>query len=168
MGDRSANSPSIAQSRRRFRRRSCCCRVAASGSRGRAVSSRPDVRAVGGAGGTVYSEGAIDARSKATATRGQTRHGDPSGDVSRRFDGAPVRVSRLHLRDALCLYAIGTSDYVVPGASNSRDLVIQTWYPAAAGITGASVGITSRPALLAAAYASFTGLPAPLFDNLRL
>jgi dienelactone hydrolase len=65
-------------------------------------------------------------------------------------------------------FAIGTAEYTVPGAAKQRELVIQAWYPAAAGTTGVPVGVTSQPRLLAAAYASFTGLPALLFDNLRL
>jgi predicted dienelactone hydrolase len=65
-------------------------------------------------------------------------------------------------------YGVGTVEYTVPGASNHRELVIQVWYPAAADTKGNPVGITSRPALLAKAYASFTGLPAALFDNMRL
>jgi predicted dienelactone hydrolase len=65
-------------------------------------------------------------------------------------------------------YGVGTAEYIASGASNERELVIQTWYPITAGAKGTTVGITSRPALLAAAYGSFTGLPAALFDNMRL
>ena len=45
---------------------------------------------------------------------------------------------------------------------------MQAWYPIAPRATGATTGITTHPALLETAYASFTGLPRPLFDNLRL
>jgi predicted dienelactone hydrolase len=65
-------------------------------------------------------------------------------------------------------YAIGTSVYELMDKARERDLVVQVWYPAAPGTNGSPVGITPRPDLLADAYASFTGLPAPLFDNLRL
>jgi predicted dienelactone hydrolase len=65
-------------------------------------------------------------------------------------------------------YGIGTADYEVPNAPDGRTLVIQTWYPAAPGGTGVPAGITSRVDLLETVYASFTGLPRPLFDNLRL
>jgi predicted dienelactone hydrolase len=64
-------------------------------------------------------------------------------------------------------YAIGTSVYELDDHARERDLVVQVWYPAARA-TGSPAGVTSRPDLLAGAFASFTGLPAPLFDNLRL
>lgn len=65
-------------------------------------------------------------------------------------------------------YGIGTAEYELKNNARHRDLVIQAWYPIARGAKGTPTGITSRPELLAAAYASFTGLPKPLFDNLRL
>jgi predicted dienelactone hydrolase len=65
-------------------------------------------------------------------------------------------------------YGIGTAEYTVPGAVNHRELVIQAWYPIDAKTKGRPIGISTRPRLLAAAYASFTGLPAPLFDSMRL
>jgi predicted dienelactone hydrolase len=65
-------------------------------------------------------------------------------------------------------YGIGTAEYELKNNAASRDLVIQAWYPTARDAKGTPAGITSRPELLAAAYASFTGLPKPLFDNLRL
>ena len=64
-------------------------------------------------------------------------------------------------------YGIGTAEYELKHGPRGRDLVIQAWYPTAAGGRGEPVGITSRPELLQAAYASFTGLPKPLFDNIR-
>jgi predicted dienelactone hydrolase len=65
-------------------------------------------------------------------------------------------------------YAIGTAVYELKDGPRHRDVVVQAWYPAASGITGTTAGITTHPALLEAAYASFTGLPKPLFDALRL
>jgi predicted dienelactone hydrolase len=65
-------------------------------------------------------------------------------------------------------YGIGTAEYELKNTAGSRDLVIQAWYPIGRDAKGTPAGITSRPGLLAAAYASFTGLPKPLFDNLRL
>ena len=65
-------------------------------------------------------------------------------------------------------YGIGTAEYELKHGPRGRDLVIQAWYPIAPEARGERVGITSRPGLLQAAYASFTGLPRPLFDNLRL
>ena len=64
-------------------------------------------------------------------------------------------------------YGTGTAEYELKHGPRGRDLVIQAWYPTAAGDRGEPVGITSRPELLQAAYASFTGLPKPLFDNIR-
>ena len=64
-------------------------------------------------------------------------------------------------------YGTGTAEYELKHGPRGRDLVIQAWYPTAAGGRGEPVGITSRPELLQAAYASFTGLPKPLFDNIR-
>jgi len=64
-------------------------------------------------------------------------------------------------------YAIGTSVYELVDEARGRDLVVQVWYPAVR-TDGSPAGITPRPDLLADAYASFTGLPATLFDNLRL
>ena len=64
-------------------------------------------------------------------------------------------------------YGIGTAEYELKNGPRGRDLVIQVWYPAAANARGARAGITSRPELLETAYASFTGLPKPLFQNLR-
>lgn len=64
-------------------------------------------------------------------------------------------------------YAIGTSIYELVDEARDRDLVVQVWYPASRA-AGSPSGVTPRPDLLAGAYASFTGLPAPLFDNLRL
>jgi dienelactone hydrolase len=65
-------------------------------------------------------------------------------------------------------YAIGTAIYRLGGAPDRRELVIQAWYPAAGGTKGVRAGITTHPRLLETAYASFTSLPRPLFDNLRL
>jgi len=65
-------------------------------------------------------------------------------------------------------YAIGTAVYELKHGPGGRDLVIQTWYPAAAGVKGATAGITTHPLILERAYASFTELPRPLFDSLRL
>jgi predicted dienelactone hydrolase len=65
-------------------------------------------------------------------------------------------------------FGIGTADYEVNDPVRHRDLVVQLWYPAARGEHGAPSGITARPALLASAYAAVTGLPAAVFDNLRL
>jgi len=65
-------------------------------------------------------------------------------------------------------YAIGTTEYELNDVSRQRDLVVQAWYPIDAGASGAPIGITSRPELLAAAYSSVTGLPTVFFDNLRL
>jgi predicted dienelactone hydrolase len=65
-------------------------------------------------------------------------------------------------------YGVGTATYEMRGAPQQRDLVVQAWYPTAQGLSGTRVGITSRTDLLQTAYASFTGLPRPLFDNLRL
>jgi len=65
-------------------------------------------------------------------------------------------------------YAIGTAVYELKHGPGGRDLVIQAWYPAAAGVRGATAGITTHPLILERAYASFTGLPRPLFDSLRL
>ena len=64
-------------------------------------------------------------------------------------------------------YGIGTAEYELKNAPRGRDLVIQAWYPTGTGTRGARAGITSRPQLLEAAYASFTGLPKPLFQNIR-
>ena len=64
-------------------------------------------------------------------------------------------------------YGIGTAEYELKNGPDGRDLVIQTWYPATADAQGSRAGITSRPELLETAYASFTGLPTPLFQNLR-
>jgi predicted dienelactone hydrolase len=65
-------------------------------------------------------------------------------------------------------YGIGTAVYAFASGSRHRPLVVQAWYPAAAGATGRRAGITTHPALLQRALAGFTGVPAPLFDNLRL
>jgi predicted dienelactone hydrolase len=65
-------------------------------------------------------------------------------------------------------YAIGTTVYELKHAPQNRDLVVQAWYPAAAGARAIRAGITTHPAILEQAYASFTGLPKPLFDSLRL
>ena len=65
-------------------------------------------------------------------------------------------------------YGIGTADYELNDTARDRDLVVQAWYPVEPGTRGASAGITSRPDLLAPAYAAVTGLPAALFDNLHL
>src|SRR4051794_20540804 len=65
-------------------------------------------------------------------------------------------------------YAIGTADYELNDTTRGRDLVVQAWYPVEPGGRGARAGISSRPDLLAPAYAAVTGLPAALFDNLRL
>ena len=65
-------------------------------------------------------------------------------------------------------YRIGTAVYQLPHAPGNRDLVIQAWYPATAGARGPLARITTHPELLEDAYASFTGLPKPLFDHLRL
>jgi predicted dienelactone hydrolase len=65
-------------------------------------------------------------------------------------------------------YGIGTATYELKGAPLDRSLVVQAWYPTAPGLTGTPSSITSRTDLLQTAYASFTGLPRPLFDNMRL
>lgn len=65
-------------------------------------------------------------------------------------------------------YRIGTAVYQLAHAPGNRELVIQAWYPATAGARGPLARITTHPELLEAAYASFTGLPKPLFDHLRL
>jgi predicted dienelactone hydrolase len=65
-------------------------------------------------------------------------------------------------------YAVGTADYELRREAGNRDLVVQAWYPIVKGTKGAAAGITSRPEVLKAAFASFTGLPQALFDNLRL
>jgi len=64
-------------------------------------------------------------------------------------------------------YAFATTVYVLEGAPKHRDLVVQAWYPRERE-KGVAASITTHPALLETAYASFTGLPRPLFDNLRL
>src|SRR5262245_4385986 len=63
-------------------------------------------------------------------------------------------------------YGIGTTTYALPGADH--DLAVQLWYPTAARAAGPRARVTARPDRLAAAYAQLTGLPAPLFDHLRL
>lgn len=73
----------------------------------------------------------------------------------------------LRLREAPGPYGIGTATYELKNAPQQGDLVIQVWYPVP-DLKGTPTGITSRPDLLQSAYASFTGLPAPVFDNLRL
>jgi len=65
-------------------------------------------------------------------------------------------------------YSVGTAVYELKGAPKSRDLVVQVWYPIEPKRKGIAAGVTTHPALLEDAYASFTGLPKPLFDNLRL
>jgi predicted dienelactone hydrolase len=65
-------------------------------------------------------------------------------------------------------FGIGTADYELNDSVRHRDLAVQLWYPAARGAHGTPSGITARPALLASAYAAVTGLPAAMFDNLRL
>lgn len=65
-------------------------------------------------------------------------------------------------------YGIGTATYELKGAPLDRSLVVQAWYPAVPGLKGTPSQITSRTDLLQTAYASFTGLPRPLFDNMRL
>lgn len=65
-------------------------------------------------------------------------------------------------------YAIGTATYELKGGPRGRNLVVQAWYPAEPGTSGRRAGITSRVDLQESAFASFTGLPRPLFDNLRL
>ena len=65
-------------------------------------------------------------------------------------------------------HRLGTAVYQLPHAPGNRDLVIQAWYPAAASARGPLARITTHPELLEDAYASFTGLPRPLFDHLRL
>lgn len=64
-------------------------------------------------------------------------------------------------------HGIGTAEYELKNAPRGRDLVIQAWYPVAGESRGNRAGITSRPELLEAAYASFTGLPEQLFQNIR-
>jgi predicted dienelactone hydrolase len=68
-------------------------------------------------------------------------------------------------------YAVGTAEYELKRphqAATNRDLVLQAWYPIAPGSKGSRAAITSRPDLLEGAFASFTGLPRLVFDNLRL
>jgi predicted dienelactone hydrolase len=65
-------------------------------------------------------------------------------------------------------YGIGTADYEVPGATGGRTLVVQAWYPIAPGTIGDRAALTSRVDLLEGAYASFSGIPRVMFDNLRL
>jgi len=64
-------------------------------------------------------------------------------------------------------YGIGTADYEMPGSAG-RTLVVQFWYPTRRDASGSRAGLTTRPDLLADAYASFTGLPRLFFDHLRL
>jgi predicted dienelactone hydrolase len=64
-------------------------------------------------------------------------------------------------------YGIGTAVYTLPDGPKGRDLVVQMWYPTDVS-HGTRTGVTPRPDLLETAYASFTGLPRPLLDNLRL
>jgi predicted dienelactone hydrolase len=65
-------------------------------------------------------------------------------------------------------YRIGTAVYQLEHAPRNRDLVIQAWYPVTGAARGPLAHITTHPALLEDVYASFTGLPRPLFDHLRL
>jgi hypothetical protein len=65
-------------------------------------------------------------------------------------------------------YGIGTKTYAFDGGPGDRAIVVQAWYPVARGTPGRRVGITPHPEILQTAYASFTGLPSPLFDHLRL
>ena len=65
-------------------------------------------------------------------------------------------------------YPIGTAVYTLQHAPGNRDLVMQAWYPAAVAAAGPRARITTHPGLLEDAYATFTGLPKPLFDHLRL
>lgn len=65
-------------------------------------------------------------------------------------------------------YGIGTATYELNDGPAHRDLIVQAWYPTVRGLKGTPAGITSRTDLLQTAYASFTGLPRPLFDNMRL
>lgn len=65
-------------------------------------------------------------------------------------------------------YGIGTVVYELKNAPHHRDLVMQVWYPTAREVRGTRARITTHPAILETAYASFTGLPRPLFDSLRL
>lgn len=65
-------------------------------------------------------------------------------------------------------YAIGTASYELADRGRNRALVVQFWYPAAAGAQGRRAGISPRPEALADAYAAFTGLPRFAFDSLRL
>ncbi len=64
-------------------------------------------------------------------------------------------------------FAIGTAIYELHHGPDDRNLVVQAWYPAAAA-AGPAAGITTHPRLLQNAYGAFAGLPAALFDNLRL
>jgi len=64
--------------------------------------------------------------------------------------------------------AVGTASYELKDSSRNRALVVQFWYPAAAGAQGSRAGISPRPESLADAYAAFTGLPRFAFDSLRL
>ena len=73
-----------------------------------------------------------------------------------------------HYEDPRGPYGIGTTTYVLEGGPQNRPLVVQAWYPAEPGQSGDRARITTHPALLETAYAMFTGLPEPLFDNLRL
>lgn len=65
-------------------------------------------------------------------------------------------------------HGIGTASYTLHDPTIDHDLAIQLWYPAAKNAAGRRAGITPRPDLLGVAYARVTGLPAPLFDHLRL
>lgn len=65
-------------------------------------------------------------------------------------------------------YGVGTAVYEVPSRQSGRTLVVQAWYPADPRAGGRPTGLTPRVDLLEATYASFTGLPRVLFDNLRL
>jgi predicted dienelactone hydrolase len=72
-------------------------------------------------------------------------------------------------------YVIGTAVYTFPNGpawpehpDERRDLAVQVWYPADPQSSGSRAPMTTRPDALAAAYASLTGMPAAMFDHLRL
>jgi hypothetical protein len=65
-------------------------------------------------------------------------------------------------------YGIGTAVYEVKDTARKRDLAFQVWYPTAPGAPGERASITTRPEAMKDAYAKVSGLPAALFDHLRL
>ena len=65
-------------------------------------------------------------------------------------------------------YGIGTAIYELKPAPKNRELVVQAWYPIGCDVKGTLAHVTTHPTILERAFASFTGLPKPLVDNLRL